>query len=189
MNTKPLTIITPENEILHQKAKPVERVRSRKLQNLIDGMILTMREARGVGLAAPQVAQSLRLAVIETLPETDDEGQDVPNTRKLYVLINPEITWRSRKMVKGIEGCLSIPGHLGEVSRHQAIYVSALDRNGRPLNLKLKGWDARIFQHEIDHLDGVLYTERLTAPEMYWTEEEFDAYLEAQKTEEAQEAE
>ncbi len=181
-----LKIITPENPTLRQKAAPVERVRDMALQQLIDQMIATMRSVNGAGLAAPQVDQSLRMAVIETPAEVDEEGEEIPDSRKLYTIINPEITWASRKMVKGIEGCLSIPGYVGEVSRHQAIHVSGLDRSGKKLNLKLKGWDARIFQHEIDHLDGVLYTDRLTAPENFWSEEEFEEML---KQEEAEAAE
>ncbi|MFN2162091.1 MAG: peptide deformylase, partial [Candidatus Promineifilaceae bacterium] len=95
----------------------------------------------------------------------------------LYTIINPEITRRSRKMVDGIEGCLSIPGYVGEVERHEEIRVQALDRHGKPQKLKLKGWTARIFQHEIDHLNGVLYIDLLTEPENFWTEAEFDALL------------
>lgn len=76
-------------------------------------------------------------------------------------------------MVDGIEGCLSIPGYVGEVSRHEAVRVQALDRRGKKLNLRLKDWTARIFQHEIDHLNGVLYIDRLTDPENFWTEEAF----------------
>jgi peptide deformylase len=167
-----LEIITPENPILTQKAVPVEKI-DQELQTLIDNMILSMRVANGVGLAAPQVGRSLRMAVIETPPDLDDEGEEIEDTRNLYVIINPQVIWGSRKQTNGIEGCLSIPGYLGEVSRHQAIRVKALDRQGKPLDLKLKGWTARIFQHEIDHLDGILFTERLTAPENYWTEEEY----------------
>ena len=181
---KQLKIITPDNPILTQKATPVEKIDS-ELQSTINDMILTMRKANGVGLAAPQVGIPLRMAVIETPPEYDeDDDEEIPDSRKLYVIINPEIVWSSRKKVKGTEGCLSIPGYLGEVSRHQAIRVKGLDRRGKGLDLKLKSWDARIFQHEIDHLDGVLYTDRLTAPENYWSEEEYEAMQEAEMDEE-----
>lgn len=167
-----LEIITPENPILTQKAAPVERI-DRDLQLLIDRMILTMRAANGVGLAAPQIGQSLRLAVIETPPEVDEDGDEVEESRQLFVIINPQIVWGSRKTVDGIEGCLSIPGYLGEVNRHQAIRVIGINRQGKKVDLKLKGWTARIFQHEIDHLDGILFTDKLTAPENYWSEEEY----------------
>ena len=81
-------------------------------------------------------------------------------------------------MVDGIEGCLSIPGYLGEVERYESIRVRAQDRHGKKIKLRLSGWTARIFQHEIDHLNGVLYIDRLTDQENFWTEEEFDAMQE-----------
>lgn len=180
-----LKIITPKNPVLTEKASPVGKI-DQELQSTIDSMILTMRGANGVGLAAPQVGLPLRMAVIETPPEYDEEDEEIPNSRTLYVIINPEIVWQSRKKVKGVEGCLSIPGYLGEVSRHQAIRVKGLDRRGKALDLKLKGWDARIFQHEIDHLDGVLYTDRLTAPENYWSEEEYDEMRQAEMEQEVE---
>jgi peptide deformylase len=169
-----LPIETPDNPVLRKKARNVT-VFDADLQNLIDDMIETMREASGVGLAGPQVNQSLRLTVVETLPENDDEGDAVEGSRELYVLINPEIVWKSRKMVEGMEGCLSIPGWVGEVSRHEGIRVRALDRNGKKIKLRLTDWSARIVQHEVDHLDGILYIDRLTDPDNFWTEEEFFA--------------
>jgi peptide deformylase len=165
-------IIQPNNPILRQKARPVTSFDA-EFQALVDDMIETMRAANGVGLAGPQVAKSLRVAVIETLPDVDEEGNDVEGTRDLYVIVNPEIVWTSRDMVDGIEGCLSIPGYLGEVNRHLSIRVRAEDRHGNKIRLRLHDWDARIFQHEIDHLDGVLYIDRLTAPENFWTEQEY----------------
>ena len=168
-----LDIIKPNNPVLRQKARPVTNFKDESFQQLVDDMIETMRAANGVGLAAPQVNESLRVAVVETMPEIDDEGEEIEGSRELYVIANPEIVWESREMVDGIEGCLSIPGYLGEVSRHQAIRVRAQDRHGNKFRLRLYDWDARIFQHEIDHLDGVLYIDRLTDPDNFWTEEEF----------------
>lgn len=179
-----LDIVTLPDKILRQKARPVTRFED-DLQQLIDDMIETMREAPGVGLAAPQIGKSLRLTVIETLPEVDEEGNEIEDSRDLYVITNPEITWRSRNMVDGIEGCLSIPGYVGEVERHEEIRVHALDRHGKSLKLKVNGWTARIFQHEIDHLNGVLYIDQLTEPENFWTEAEFEALLEEGEEEEA----
>lgn len=167
-------IIQPNNPILRQKARPVTQFDD-DLQVLIDDMIETMREANGVGLAAPQIAVPLRVAVIETLPEVDEEGEEIAESRDLYVIVNPEIVWQSRESVDGIEGCLSIPGYVGEVSRATSVRVRALDRHGKKIRLRLHDWDARIFQHEIDHLDGVLYIDRLTDPDNLWTEE---AYME-----------
>lgn len=166
------TIIQPNNPTLRRKARPVTRFDD-DLQKLIDDMIETLRDAQGVGLAAPQIDVPLRLAVVETLPDIDDEGNEIEGTRDLYVIANPEIVWQSRDTVKGIEGCLSIPGYVGEVSRATEVRVRALDRHGKKIRLKLQDWDARIFQHEIDHLDGVLYIDRLTDPENLWTEQEY----------------
>lgn len=177
-----LDIVTLPNPILRQKTRPVTRFDA-ELQNLIDRMIETMREANGVGLAAPQIGQPLRLAVIESLPKVDDEGNEIENSRELFVIVNPEIIWESRDMVDGVEGCLSIPGYVGEVARHQSIRVRGQDRTGKKTRWRLNGWTARIFQHEIDHLNGVLYIDRLTAPENLWTEEEFKEMQEKEENE------
>jgi peptide deformylase len=178
-----LDIVTLPDKILRQKTRPVT-VFDDEMQRLIDDMIETMREAPGVGLAAPQIGKSLRLAVVETLPELDEEGNEIEESRELYVIANPEIVSFSRKMVEGIEGCLSIPGYVGAVERSTEIKVRAQDRHGKPIRLKAEGWTARIFQHEIDHLDGVLYIDRLVDSESFWTEEEFDA-LQTEESESA----
>jgi peptide deformylase len=159
------------------------------LQQLIDDMIETMRAAPGVGLAAPQVGRPLSLSVIETLPKLDEEGNEIEESRELFVIINPEVIWRSREELIGVEGCLSIPGYVGEVDRAEKIRVRALDRNGRKIRLRLSGWTARIFQHEIDHLNGILYIDKLTDKENFWTDEEFAAMLEEEEKEEAAAAE
>jgi peptide deformylase len=169
-----LKIETPENPILRARARPVVNFDD-DLQLLIDDMIETMRAANGVGLAAPQINQSLQLTVIETLPERDDDGNEIEGSRQLFVLVNPKITWRSTELVDGIEGCLSIPGWLGEVGRNESVRVRAQDRHGKKISMRLKDWTARIVQHEVDHLNGVLFIDRLTAPENLWREEEFFA--------------
>ncbi len=178
-----LEIETLNNPILRQKARPVARFDD-DLDRLIDDMIETMRYANGVGLAGPQVNQRLRLAVIETLPKRDDEGNKIENSRELIVVVNPEIVWRSRSTIEGVEGCLSIPGWLGEVARSEAVRVRALDRHGKKIRLRLKGWTARIIQHEIDHLDGILFIDRLTDPDNLWPEEEFLQGLEEEEVDE-----
>jgi len=175
-----LPIVSIPDKILRQKTQPVTRFDA-DLQRLIDNMIETLREANGVGLAAPQIGRPIQLAVILTLPEEDDEGNEIEDTRELYVIINPEVFWRSKETVKGIEGCLSIPGYLGEVERHESIRVRGLDRHGRKVRLRLYDWTARIFQHEIDHLNGELYIDKLTGPENIWTEEEFEKMREAKQ--------
>ncbi len=168
-----LPIVTIPDKGLREKTRPVTKFDA-DLQQLIDNMIETLNEANGVGLAAPQIGQPLKLAVIWTLPEEDDAGNEMPDTRDLYVVINPEIFWTSHEMEKGVEGCLSIPGYLGEVERPTSIRVRGLDRHGRKFRRRFDDWDARIFQHEIDHLNGVLYIDKLTGPENIWTEEEFE---------------
>jgi peptide deformylase len=175
-----LPIVTIPDKGLREKTRPVTKFDA-ELQQLIDNMIETLSEANGVGLAAPQIGLPLKLAVIWTLPEEDDEGNEIPDTRDLYVVINPEIFWTSRETDKGIEGCLSIPGYLGEVERPQSIRVRGLDRYGRKFRRRFDDWDARIFQHEIDHLNGVLYIDKLTSPENIWTEEEFEAMRQARE--------
>ena len=183
-----LPIVSIPDKILRQKTRPVTRFDG-ELQQLIDNMIETLREANGVGLAAPQVGQPIQLAVILTLPEEDDEGNEIEDTRELFVIINPEIFWRSKETTKGIEGCLSIPGYVGEVERHESIRVRGQDRTGRKVRLRLYDWTARIFQHEIDHLNGELYIDKLTGPENIWTEEEFEKRQEAARKARAGEAE
>jgi peptide deformylase len=151
----PRTIITSEDPRLRQPAHKV-RSFSPATQQLIDDMIETMRQAPGVGLAAPQVAVSQRVIVVEYRVDEADEAAPP----KLFAVVNPEITRRSAETVEGTEGCLSIPGYVGDVERHQWVTVKGLNRHGRPFRLKAQGWLARIFQHEIDHLDGVLFIDR-----------------------------
>jgi peptide deformylase len=158
-------IVTLPDPVLRRKARPVTTF-DKKLQTLIDDMIETMREAPGVGLAAPQVGIS-ELVVIE-YAEDDDEGEDTEDADKpakpkqLFVIINPEIVKTSEEKVMGVEGCLSIPGLIGEVERHEALQVKALNRHGKMVKIKAEGWLARIFQHEIDHLNGVVFTDLAT---------------------------
>ncbi len=155
-------IIHLPEPILRKKAKPVTEF-NKDLQTLIDDMLETMRDAPGVGLAAPQINLPMQLAVVEYAEgEDDEENEGKELKKKTYVLINPEIVKVSEEKVMGIEGCLSIPGLVGEVERYEAIQVKALNRHGQPVKLKVDGWMARIFQHEIDHLNGVLFTDKAT---------------------------
>jgi peptide deformylase len=157
-------IVTLPEPVLRRKAKPITKF-DKGLQIIIDDMIETMRDAPGVGLAAPQVNIPQQLAVIEYSEDEDEEEKEEgaqPKPKKLYVIINPEIIKTSEEKVRGVEGCLSIPGLIGEVERYQAIQVKALNRHGKPVKLKVDGWLARIFQHEIDHLNGILFTDLAT---------------------------
>ncbi len=148
-------IITLPNPLLRRKARAVTRF-DQELQKLIDDMIETMRAAPGVGLAAPQVGVLERVIVVEYAE--DDEKEDSP--KRLYVVVNPELKIGSQETEVGIEGCLSIPGVQGEVERALRVTVRGLNRHGQPVRIKVAGWLARIFQHEVDHLNGVLYTDR-----------------------------
>ncbi len=157
-----LEIVTLPQVILKQKAHKVNSF-GREFQTLADDMIETMRQAPGVGLAAPQVGESIRLIVVEF---GDEANEDAPH--KLYVMANPVITRTSEETELGVEGCLSIPGFQGEVERYVAVTVKGLNRHGHPMTVRAKGWLARIFQHEIDHLDGILFTDR-AEPGKIWT--------------------
>jgi len=144
-------IITTENPILRQKAKKVHRF-DPSLQKLVDDMFETMHTAGGVGLAGPQIAQSIRVFVAEY------------EDHKIAVF-NPEIVKAEGEEI-GPEGCLSIPGYVGENIRRSAkVLVKGQDVRGKPIRLPAEGWFARIVQHEIDHLDGVLFIDRLDRPE------------------------
>ena len=151
-----LPIVTYPEPSLRLKAKAVTKF-DKDFQKLVDDMFETMRDAPGVGLAAPQIGESLRLVVIEY---TESEEEDAKPKR--YVLVNPEWTKLSEETVSDVEACLSLPGLAGEVERHEAVGLKALNRFGKPVKIKVDGWLARIFQHEIDHLDGVLYIDRAT---------------------------
>ena len=157
------TIVTTPNPVLRRKARPVTKFDD-TLQKLIDDMIDTMRDAPGVGLAAPQVGVSEQVIVVEYAEEEEvEEGQEPKEVEpKLYVMVNPEIVKASPDTEIGVEGCLSIPGLVGEVERKYEVRIKALNRRGQSMKLKAEGWLARIFQHEIDHLNGVLFTDLAT---------------------------
>ena len=149
---------------------PVLRKRAHKmsrfdddLATLVQDMAETMRNSNGVGLAAPQVGITARVIVVET-PEDEDEL----GSGQLYAVINPRIARASKEMLDGLEGCLSIPGYVGEVTRHAAVTVKGQSVRGRKIRIKAQGLTARSFQHEIDHLYGVLYIDKLTAPDRIW---------------------
>jgi peptide deformylase len=151
-----LEIIQPDNPSLRKKAIKVQSFDSR-FQKLVDDMYDTMMDAPGVGLAAPQVAVSQRLILVR-LPDDEESVKEYGNLAgKLFVVANPEIVRASKDMVEGTEACLSIPGYYGTVDRHETITVKGQDREGKPIRVKADGWLARVFQHEIDHLDGRLY--------------------------------
>jgi peptide deformylase len=153
-------ILTHPDPVLRQRARPVLRLTD-AIRRLIADMIQTMQAAPGIGLAAPQVGESLRLFVYDI---GDGPG----------AIINPEIVDRAGDEI-GVEGCLSIPRLEGEVPRAQMVEVTGLDRHGKRLRLRAEDMLARVFQHEIDHLDGVLFTDRADPATLHWlTDEEED---------------
>lgn len=153
-------IVTLPEPVLRRKARAVTTF-DKNLQTLIEDMVETMREAPGVGLAAPQIGLSERLIVVEYHEKQEDEDkEDAP--KKVWAVLNPEIVKASEEMVLGVEGCLSIPNLVGEVERHVSVHVKGINRHGKPMKIKADGWLARIFQHEIDHLNGIMFTDRAT---------------------------
>jgi peptide deformylase len=153
-----LPIVTYDDEVLRQEAKPVES-NSEELQTLIDDMFETMRNADGVGLAAPQVGKLLRIFVANADPLYEDENA---SGHGAVAMINPKITFKSDDKVDIEEGCLSIPGLNASVTRPQKIVVEYLDRDFNEQQLEVDGWWARVIQHEADHLDGVLFLDHLS---------------------------
>jgi peptide deformylase len=160
-----LPILTQEAPILRQKAKRVARVDS-SIRKLIDDMVDTMIAAPGVGLAAPQVGVGLRIAVIKT-------------DTNLHVLVNPEMVKYDGEQI-GLEGCLSIPGYVGEVKRYMQVVARGLNRHGKLVKIKGDALLARAIQHEIDHLDGILAIDRITDMRTMCTREEFEKRYRAQ---------
>jgi len=142
----------PES-ILREVAKPIEKITKRHVK-LAEKMVAIMKDANGVGIAAPQVGVSERIVVIA--PE-----------RKPIVLVNPSITETSGSQI-GEEGCLSIPGLYGDVERFESVIVEAYDIKGRPIEFEMKGYPAVVVQHEIDHLDGILFIDKVNEATLHW---------------------
>ena len=157
--------------VLRAKARTVDKneLKHANLQQFIDSLIDTMFEYSGVGLAAPQVHESLRIFVAMLDADGRGEGDAV-------TFVNPEIMVVGEETVEGWEGCLSIPEIRGRVPRAQHIKVSALDRNGKRFEHELKDFPARVVQHETDHLDGVLFLDRMRSFETLTYLEEYSRY-------------
>jgi peptide deformylase len=141
-------ILNFDQPALREKAKKVARVDT-SIQRLIDDLTETMLAAPGAGLAAPQIGVPLRVCVVK-----GDENQ-------IWALVNPEIVKHDGVQV-GYEGCLSYPGWVGEVARYETVVVKGRNRRGKEVRIKSTAFTARAFQHEVDHLDGILFTDRLT---------------------------
>ena len=161
--------------VLRGRAHALERAEIRKapVQRLIDDMIETMLEYHGVGLAAPQVHEGVRLfvAVLNTRDPVGDEPDADP-----VAIINPEITPVGGDLVEGWEGCLSIPDIRGQVPRAREITVRGMDRKGSALELRVHDFPARVIQHETDHLDGILFFDRMRSFDTLTFLEEYGRY-------------
>ena len=185
-----LKIARMGHPVLRVKARAIERadIRGAALQKLIDDMIETMIEYRGVGLAAPQVHEGVRLFVAtlsadededetkdevrdETRDETKDEDRSVP-----LVVINPELIPVRSEVIEDWEGCLSIPDIRGRVPRAREVMMRAFDRHGERIELRAHDYPARVIQHETDHLDGILYFDRMRSFESLTFLEEYSKY-------------
>jgi peptide deformylase len=158
------------NPVLRRSSKTVPLPLSKAHDRLIDDMIATMKRAKGVGIAAPQVGIGLRLFIVA--PEPSVRYPKAPKMAPV-AMINPVMVRHSKKMVTDWEGCLSVPGLRGRVPRYHAIDIEFTARDGRRLKGKLSGFVGRIFQHEFDHINGMVYVDRVQDTRTFMTEPEF----------------
>lgn len=165
-----LPIIELGNPILRQIASNVEDIQDERIQKLIDNLMATVAKANGVGIAAPQVGEQSRLFIVASRP-----NPRYPNAPFMEptAMINPKIIAHSTEVVKGWEGCLSIPGIRALVPRYEAIEVEYTDRHGKLQKQDFSDFVARIFQHEHDHLDGIVFLDRLQTTLDIITEQEY----------------
>ena len=149
-----LTILIAPNQMLKTRARPVAQTDTDLVRGLIPRMFATMYDAPGIGLAAPQISQGLRLVVVDLMP--NDKKQP-------YILINPEVLAASEELAMREEGCLSLPGQYADITRPARVKVRYLDETGARREMEADGLLAACLQHEIDHLDGVLFVDHLSA--------------------------
>jgi len=166
--------------VLRERARPIHpsEIKTPKIQQLIDDMFETMKEYQGVGLAAPQVHEKLRLFVAG-LPQAQRDGEEAEDDEdrvSLVTMVNPEIEPIGRETVSDWEGCLSIPDIRGKVPRARHIVVRAYDRHGKKFEMEAAGFTARVIQHETDHLDGILFFDRMKSFESLTFLDEFGRY-------------
>ncbi len=171
-----LEIFELGHPILRQIAQPILNIQDQELQTLIDDLLLTVNQANGVGIAAPQVARSCQLMIVASRP--NPRYPTAPEMEPTAIL-NPRILSHSSEMAIGWEGCLSIPGIRGKVPRYQAIEVEYLDRAGTLQKIEMTDFVARIFQHEFDHLNGLVFLDRVETIQTLVTEKEYQKQLAA----------
>ncbi|NQU18220.1 MAG: peptide deformylase [Candidatus Saganbacteria bacterium] len=156
-----LNILKYPDKLLKKKSKGIKRVDD-KIKKLIKDMIKTMRAAPGVGLAAPQVAELVRVITIDvSIANLPEEQKNSPWTDKPFALVNPKIKKKTGSQTFE-EGCLCLPGIVGPVQRYSEIVVEALDKNGNKVKIEAKGFLATVLQHEIDHLDGIVFIDKIS---------------------------
>ncbi|WP_413165893.1 peptide deformylase [Capilliphycus salinus ALCB114379] len=170
--TNILQVAQVGNPILGRQAEPITDIGARRIQTLIDDLIATAFKTNGVGIAAPQVSQSDRLFIVASRP-----NRRYPKAPKMAptAMINPKIISHSSQQEKGWEGCLSVPGVRGFVPRYQTVEVEYSDRYGELQRQQLSDFVARIFQHEYDHLEGIVFLDRVESDEDLVTEAEYQA--------------
>ncbi|KAK7325226.1 hypothetical protein VNO77_29385 [Canavalia gladiata] len=177
-------IVKAGNPVLHHPAKQVlpSEMKSERVQNIIDQMIRVMRNAPGVGLAAPQIGIPLRIIVLEDRKEYisyDSKEEIQAQDRRpfdLLVILNPKLKNNTNRTAFFFEGCLSVVGYFAVVERYLDVEVAGFDRYGEPIKINATGWQARILQHECDHLDGTLYVDKMV-PRTFRTAENVDLPL------------
>ena len=169
-----LPIVQLGNPILRQQAQIIENIQDKWLQQLIDNLIATATVSHGVGIAAPQVSSSYRLFIVASRPNSR-----YPNAPEMEptAMINPRIIAHSSEIIKGWEGCLSIPGIRGLVPRYQAIEVEYTTRDGQLHRQELTDFVARIFQHEYDHLEGIVFLDRVESTHDLMSEAEYQQQI------------
>jgi peptide deformylase len=162
-----LPVLTDGNPLLRLTSQPIKKI-DRRIRQLAKDMVETMRATNGVGLAAPQVGELVRLIVLEC--RENDRYPEEPSF-PLYTVINPIFKTVGTAKCEGEEGCLSVPDYWGLVSRYEKGRIHGLNLQGKPITFNVSGFLARVFQHEIDHLNGVLFTDYIDDPTKLWHKE------------------
>ena len=173
---KKINITEFGNPILRARAKIVSKdaITNSEIKDLIAQLQKVLKQTDGIGIAAPQIGVSKKVIVLETRPTPT---RPTLATRGPVIAINPRIIWRSKKKVSDWEGCLSLPGVRGKVPRAYSVEVEYLDEKGLRCKVKEKGLWARLFQHEIDHLEGTLFTDRMTEMKTLITKNELERLI------------
>lgn len=182
-----LKIVQTGADVLRVKAKnlTVEEINSPKTQQMIDLMVETLRDQGGVGLAAPQIGESVSVAIVEDLEKYHEKiskellAAQQRRAVDLTVLINPVLTIESDETASYFEGCLSVDGYVAVTPRATKVKVSYLDREGKPQEISAEGWFSRILQHEIDHMNGALYIDRFLPKTFITTKSYFNKWIAA----------